>query len=104
LFALNLFDAIRDGALDREEEDDDRIDSDEEEGYGEMSEEEEFIPYEDDDDTGSDDSDKDTTNQKVRTGPSLSASEEVTQGTVVRTRVFKGKDGSEWRGTATQKE
>ncbi|GFR89197.1 hypothetical protein ElyMa_002537700 [Elysia marginata] len=65
----------------------------------EMKDEEEFVPYSSDSDgySGSDDSDNDA----LSVDPDLNTSiaEEVVDGTVIRTVVYMGKDGTEWKNT-----
>ncbi|GFR91361.1 Piggybac transposable element-derived protein 4-like protein [Elysia marginata] len=64
-----------------------------------MSDEEEFVPYSSDSDgySGSDDSHSDA----LSVDPDLNTSiaEEVVDGTVIRTVVYMGKDGTEWKNT-----
>ncbi|GFS06962.1 PiggyBac transposable element-derived protein 4 [Elysia marginata] len=83
----NIFDSV---ALVSREEDDCECDQ-----LREMSVEEEFVPYSSDSDvySGSDDSDNDA----LSVDPDLitSIAEEVVDGTVIRTLVYMGKDGTD---------
>ena len=79
-------------AIDREEDDADQY------SEGEMSDEDEFVPFSDDSD---DDSRSSDSSEEESIDPNLnsSISEELVNGTVVRTRSYYGKDGTEWKST-----
>ncbi|GFR96410.1 PiggyBac transposable element-derived protein 4 [Elysia marginata] len=66
-----------------------------------MSDEEEFVPYNSDSDgySGSDDSDNDALSVDPDLNTSIAEEVPVVDGTVIRTVVYMGKDGTEWKNT-----
>ncbi|GFO03846.1 hypothetical protein PoB_003035100 [Plakobranchus ocellatus] len=76
--------------IDREEDDADQYNK------AEMSDEDEFVPFSDDSDTDTTTSDS-TGEESADPNLNSSISEELVNGTKVRTRSYFGKDGSGWK-------